>query len=357
MAAALCALLAAAAAGCGEPAPKGSGDRRDEPPPAFRDDALGERIAAVAAGAHGTAIRGANGWRFLTEDALLLANRRIRGPLEGRSTRIRPEAADPFPPIVHFARALEERGIALLFVVVPAKLAIYPDGLFPETPAPEVSPDLATSDLLSALRSEGIEALDLAPSFLARRREGAGVLFAKTDSHWSPLGCLVAARAVAARMHRSWPELAPEPKDLAESDYDVVEREIWGDLFEPGREGEARGPEPLLFYRNEPLRIVDGVPPDWDPRYLVLGDSNLTVYRGRSAGFTDHLGTLLGRPARQLALIGGSATSARQALARRPELLDGLRLVVWVCSARFFVSGLGWSETPLPPAAPVTTSP
>ncbi len=82
---------------------------------------------------------------------------------------------------------------------------------------------------------------------------------------------------------------------------------------------------------------------------LVLGDSHVLVYRTRRSGFTDHLERDLDLRLDQLGVEAGGPTGARQALARRPDLLAGRKLVVWISAARLFVAGPPWLRVELPP--------
>src|SRR5438034_68457 len=47
------------------------------------------------------------------------------------------------------------------------------------------------------LRGAGIDVLDLTPLFIQNRDDKRGGVFCKTDSHWSGLGCMLAAQAIA----------------------------------------------------------------------------------------------------------------------------------------------------------------
>lgn len=292
-------------------------------------------------------LRGEDGWLFLSSEALLLANTRIWGDPKGRTTLLRDEVADPLGPIVDFARQLRERNIDLLFVPVPSKLSIHADRL-DQSFASSSPLELATRDLLNELDRRGVRTLDLAPRLLAERDRNPEPLYAVSDSHWSPRGCLLAAEAVVAALGvfhvASGSSCTVRSQERAPIDGDL--RKL---LPQPWPPLEER-----TFYRA----ASDFVAAEQDsrpasPDVMVIGDSHLLVYRTRKAGFIDHLECRLGRPVVQIAVQAGGPTAARQMLARDPGKLSGVRVVVWISAARLFVSGLGWQPVMLPePANP-----
>jgi len=76
-------------------------------------------------------------------------------------------------------------------------------------------------------------------------------------------------------------------------------------------------------------RLYQDVP---NSEVLVLGDSFLRVYETDepgSAGFLAHLAKQLRRSVTSLVSDGGGSTQVREELARRPELLNGRKVVVW----------------------------
>ena len=95
------------------------------------------------------------------------------------------------------------------------------------------------------------------------------------------------------------------------------------------------------LYRDDPSSTV-----------LVLGDSFLRIYQTDapgSAGFIAHLARRLGFAAASIVNDGGASTLVRQELSRRPQLLDGKKVVVWEFVERDVRFGMdGWKLVSLP---------
>lgn len=88
---------------------------------------------------------------------------------------------------------LARRGIALVVAVVPAKARVYPENLARRKP-PELHRELY-ADVQTTLRADGIASVDLlAPLAAGKAREPT---FLRTDTHWTPFGAGIAARAIA----------------------------------------------------------------------------------------------------------------------------------------------------------------
>jgi alginate O-acetyltransferase complex protein AlgJ len=327
------------ATACGAP-------ERAAPPPPVADAALRAalrpQLERLGVARDGTPLAGRDGWLFLTAEARYLATDRFWGRDADRASG----GDDPLEVVVDFARQLRERGADLLFVPVPPKLALEPGELLDGLPATPVLIDAATPAFLRALAERGIAGVDLYPAFFAARRAGGEPLATASDSHWSPRGCRVAAAEVARVVRERWPGLAGPRPDGPEP---AAERHaIPGDLRELLPEPRPAR-ETLTFYpaqAGSPDRPGEAGGP-----IRVLGDSHVLVYRTRRSGFTDHLERDLGEPIDQLGVEAGGPTGARQALARRPDLLAGRKLVVWISAARLFVAGPPWLRVELPPAA------
>jgi alginate O-acetyltransferase complex protein AlgJ len=334
-----CLGVALLATACRAPGPSAS---TPAPAPPVADAALRtalrpqlERLGVVRAG---SPLVGRHGWLFLTSEARYLATDRFWG------ADVDSGGEDPLEVVVDFARQLRERGADLLFVPVPPKLALEPGELLDGLPATPVLIDAATPAFLAELAAHGVAGVDLYPAFFAARRAGGEPLATASDSHWSPRGCQVAAAEVARVVRERWPGLAG-PRDTATAP-PPVRHAIPGDLRRllP----EPRPPRETLTF----FPAVAGEPEPEGPSggpILVLGDSHVLVYRTRRSGFTDHLERDLGLRLDQLGVEAGGPTGARQALARRPELLAARKLVVWVSAARLFVAGPPWLRVELPP--------
>jgi len=105
--------------------------------------------------------------------------------------RMRPEELDETVALIAArGRALEALGLRYVFLAVPAKQTLYADYV-----------DDYTRDfvpiLVTRLRAEGIEAVDLVTPFQAHKEEG---LFFPYDTHWNARGTDLAARVIAREL-------------------------------------------------------------------------------------------------------------------------------------------------------------
>lgn len=315
------------------------------------DDAAVFRSACAAKAADGDslAVAGIDGWSFLRAELRHLGLGPFWGAEAARVSRAKADKADPLPAIVDFARQLRTRGIALVLVPVPCKAAVYPDKLG-LTVTGRV--DRAGQDFAAAVAAEGVTVLDLGEAFLAAKADAtAGPLYCRTDTHWSPRGCEVAAAAVAKRLGAVEGAAAWLPGGPGRFTAASETRPVRGDLA-------AGEPEVL------PARVVSatggGPIEDRDSPVLLLGDSHVLVYHagaelhGTNAGLADQLAFELGLPVDVIGVRGSGATPARINLMRRakaePSSLTAKKAVVWCFAAREFTEGSGWAIVPLPAA-------
>lgn len=147
------------------------------------------------------AFAGVDGWLFLTAELRFLSVGRFWGDdAVNVSNSPKPEWADPIPAIVDFNKQLNERGIQLLLVPVPSKAEIYPEKVLSDTDASGNDPSPSLRLFYDELRAKGVEVLALAPVLLENRAKQQDAVFCKTDTHWSGLGCVLAAQAIAERI-------------------------------------------------------------------------------------------------------------------------------------------------------------
>jgi hypothetical protein len=268
-------------------------------------------------------------------------------------------AADSAAAIVDLRDQLAARRIQLLVLPAPNKESVYPEKLtrraagLPNAPGPE------TQAVLRRLKTAGVEVLDLFELFAdakAAAPASSPPLYLMQDSHWSPAGVEVAARAVARRIvERGW----VKPGSV---DYEVkpspVERvgDVLRMLQVPRLERKA---VPELILCRQVARRDTGQPYRDDPgsEVLVLGDSFLRIYETDEPGaasFIAHLARELKQPVTSIVNDGGASTLVRQELGRRPTWLANKKLVIWEFVERDIRLGTeGWQLVPLP--APATS--
>jgi hypothetical protein len=282
------------------------------------------------------------GFKYLTERA---AARQAFGP-----------PADPLPAILAFRDALAARGIRLLVVPAPNKETVYPEKVTRRARQMPSAVCPRTRELLRQLQAAGVETVDLFAVYARGRQQSTAsdqALYLVQDSHWSPRGVELAARAVARRL------LQQDWASLRQTDYQTRPAPVRrvGDLLRmlqtPSLEQRVP-PEQVpcrqVFRRDTGALYVD----DLGAEVLVLGDSFLRIYQQDepgAAGFIAHLGRELRQPVASLVNDGGASTLVRQELYRRPALLKNKKVVVWEFVERDIRFGAeGWQLVPLPDA-------
>jgi len=296
-------------------------------------------------------IRGEGQWLFLRAEGHLLLTERFWGEDAQRVSQVaEPAARDPLPQILDFRDQLAARGVDLLFVPVPAKLAIYPEKVFGSSGGELPRLDTAVQGFLALLESRAVTVIDLTPVFLEAKQATQEPLYLATDSHWSPTGIRIAAATIASAL-RSRGErsgLPESPMRLAPLRNEVVD---WrGDIAGMLQDLPTAIESVTLERVAERAVAAPGV--GSASPLLLLGDSYLRIFEEESADLRSHLERLLGTEIDQIAVDAGGPTASRQALARQPERLRGKRVVVWISAARLFVSGLGWRPVAIPAAEP-----
>lgn len=250
---------------------------------------------------------------------------------------------DPLPAIVDLRDQLARQHVALLVVPMPGKPSVYPSRLTARAPDHGVrSPTLR---FIERLRSAGIDTIDLFSAFqAARKNENIQSLYLRCDTHWSPRAIQIAAEVVARRAR----ELGVRQGDV-KFDLRPVSVQRTGDIV---RMVQAPGMQSACPAENVNLLQVPGYQDDPASQVLVLGDSFLRMYQTdepRRAGFIAHLAKELAMPLASIVNDGGASTLVRQELARRPQLLQGKRLVIWEFVERDIRYGTeGWKLIPLP---------
>jgi hypothetical protein len=290
------------------------------------------------------AIVGRGGWLFYGPGLGFITQR----PRPGDST-----VEGALAAVRAFRDALDARGIRLIVMPAPNKESVYPDRLSARAPAPDGRPIGAeTRAFLAECRAAGIEVVDLFALYSEARRRADTPLYLEQDSHWTPEGLDIAARAVAARiLDRGW--LRPGPSRYDDRPARIQEH---GDLVRMIRSPwiEEYVP-PQSIAAEQVVRRADGAlfRDDRSPEVLVLGDSFQRIFERDppgGAGFVAHLARLTGRRVGGVISDGGASTLVRQGLFRRPQLLTHARVVVWEFVERDLRLGTeGWQIVPLPP--------
>jgi alginate O-acetyltransferase complex protein AlgJ len=317
------------------------------------------RLAQQSYKANLAPVVGNEGWLFFGPELRHVSLGQFWGPAAAKVSRAdQPSNADPLPAILDFQDQLRRLGIGLLMVPVPPKVAVYPDRLFADAASPEASRlDSQDEAFYTVLRKHGVDVLDLFSLLVTHRSDPDGPVFCKTDTHWSGRACVLAARAIAAKLtNEPWVKAAHH-EAFAEQWRKVS---IEGDLARFMPAGQVVKPEEVL------LRIVgrktdaglEPVQPERNSPLILLGDSHTLVFHSggdmlaTGAGVADQLAYELGFPVDLIGVRGSGATPARISLLRRaqakPAYLSNKKLVIWLFTAREFTeSEQGWEKVPV----------
>jgi len=295
----------------------------------------------------------ADGWLFFAAEFRLLSLGRFWGDAAARVSRShKAELADPVPAMVDFQKQLKERGIDLLVVPVPPKAAIYPEKILA---AFNVESDDAAPFLhrfYEELRTSGLDVLDLTQLFVQSRDDKRGGVFCKTDSHWSGLGCMLAARAIAEKVRDKLTTAGSRKEYVSE----WKDAQISGDLASLLPPGSPKGgPERIEVRAVSEKGTGAAVEPEANSPVLLLGDSHTLVFHdflAERAGLVDQLTQELGFAPDLIGTRGSGATPVRISLYRHslknPDYLAKKKVVVWCFSAREFTEATeGWGKIPV----------
>lgn len=296
---------------------------------------------------------GVDGWLFFGGELRLLSLGRFWGDEAAKVSRAhKPELKDPIPAILDFQQQLKARGIELVVVPVPPKAAIYPEKIVPGFDVRSTDPAPVLHRFYEELRGAGVDVLDLSALFVQNRDNARGPVFCKTDSHWSGIGCALAAQAIAAKVRSKLPQPAT-PKQYA-SDWKEVQ--ISGDLDGLiSHEAHKPGPEKIAVQSVSEKGNGAAIEPDANSPLLLLGDSHTLVYHdflAERSGLLDQLALQLGFAPDLIGTRGSGATPVRINLYRRSVKDAGYlakkKIVVWCFAAREFTEATeGWAKAPI----------
>src|SRR5437588_52469 len=223
---------------------------------------LEKNKAAVAAGS--------DGWLFFGGELRLLSLGRFWGSDATKVSRAhKADLADPLPAILDFEQQLKTRGIELLMVPVPPKASIYPEKIVTGVDLRTTDPAPELHRFYEELRAAGIDVLDLSAVFVRNRENSRGPVFCKTDSHWSGIGCALAAEAIAEKVRATFTNNALSNEYAA----DWKDAQISGDLDGLlAKDGHKPGPEKIAIQSVSRKSNGAAVEPDANSPLLLLGD-------------------------------------------------------------------------------------
>ena len=175
-----------------------------------RDAAVGlagnARYALFGTGRKGVVV-GSDGWLFTNEEFRQIG---------------RFEIEDAVLHIAEVKSKLAEMGVTLVVLPLPAKSDVYREFLPKRVKYNVMAATYA--DFLSALGASGIHAVDTRSTLLAEKDKHE--VFLRSDTHWSPFGANVTARAADSELRALGIELTPGQIALLQK----PPVSIWGDL-------------------------------------------------------------------------------------------------------------------------------
>ncbi len=293
-------------------------------------DALRKRLKAMPPKAK--ALAGQDGFLFYRNSLEYVAGGDLEKQRKGKN---------PLPVILEFKKALDEQGVDFLFVPVPTKLEVYPEKLdadFKPLSGQVVNP--AFRKLIVSLAKEGVEVVDLLPTFLQAKANPAGAsepfLFQHQDTHWTDRGLRLAADVLTARV-KKYPWYAEVAKHKRTYDLRETSFTRFGDLQSrlPEAEQKKYTPETLVAHQV----VSQGKPYDDDPDspVVLLGDSFTGVYEltdAEHAGVSAHIARGIAYPLDLVMSYGGGPNVRQKLLRRGVESLGTKKLVIWMMTAR-----------------------
>ena len=295
------------------------------------------------------ALAGVGGWLFVTAELRMMAAGKFWGADAAKVSRSpKPENADPLPAILDFNQQLKDRGVVLIVVPVPPKAELYPEAVASDLPPAFGDPAPALAEFYAELRRQGVDVVDLAPEFGLGKKTKPPLMYCETDTHWSGIGCVAAAKAIAKEISARL-SLPTDPS--AAFPYDWKEVAIDGDLGGMLEAGAKKPGAEKISVRE--LRTA--IAPAPTRPVLLLGDSHALVFHdflAERAGLLDQLAVELGTVPDRIAVRGSGATAVRIDLYRRsvrePGYLAKKKVVVWCFTAREFTEAAqGWQKVPV----------
>jgi len=301
---------------------------------------------------HAAVIAGTGGWLFLSSDIRFLSVGQFWGADAAKVSRAhKPESADPIPAIVDFRDQLKKRGIDLLLMPVPPKPAMYPEKILPDVDLHGETAVPYLARFYDELRKREVDVVDLSPVFLQNRSSEHGPVYCKTDTHWSGLGCVLAAQTIKDKIHE---KLAGQPpKEYAAEWKETTIKGDLGDLAGPNIKKPE--PEKIAIRTISDKQTGAAITPDANSPLLVIGDSHTLVFHdflAEKSGLLDQLAYETGIAPDLIGTRGSGSTSVRISLYRRArkdaDYLTKKKIVVWCFAAREFTeSDQGWDKVPV----------
>ncbi|MSR46137.1 MAG: hypothetical protein EXS13_03580 [Planctomycetes bacterium] len=295
-------------------------------------------------------VTGLDGWLFFADDLKSAFGKGYLEPGVGGQQAL--------AAIEDFRRQLDERGIELLLIPSYSKELLDAEMLSRSSKGLLAAPNPDLEKCYAELDARGLAYVRMDELFAqcrADQGDPAAKLALPRDSHWAPATMAFCAEQIAARVRDL---LLESPTTNAKYRKRPQAIQGQGDLLRMLGLPASQTIYPLMELTIE--QVVDSagelVRPDPKSDVLLMGDSLTKVFSdptlllGEGAGLAEHLALHLDRALDVIAIAGGSATAARESLARRSgDGLAGKRLVLWQFGVRMLASGpKEWKLVQLP---------
>lgn len=297
---------------------------------------------------------GRDGWLYyrpdvdyLTGPSFLDEHVQKRRAMSGEmwDSRIQP---DPVEAIIDFKRQLNEYGVELVLVPVPAKPGIVSAPLAGKKADVLPIQNPAFETFRQRMDAAGVEVFDPSPILARLPGNPQEAPYLVTDTHWTPQAMEKVARELAGFLRRRY--------DMSVSEEPIYSRNASGLSALGDIARMLKLPSDSDLYEQEPV-VVDrvfpragaGLPAAGSAEVLLLGDSFANIYSsetmgwGDRAGFAEQLAFYLQQPVDSFTRNDNGAYAAREILraelSRGESPLKGKKVVVWEFAARELAFG------------------
>ena len=226
---------------------------------------------------------------------------------------------------------LKRSGIEVLMVVVPNKVRIYPEFLYPSGRLP-VSREPAYARWIADLRAHGVRCVDLESVFRRARVDEKlpDLLYFTGDHHWTDTGCMLACETVAReirQMRKEWCDREPGRVKLRTSSRDPGEESLYRLLgFPPGALKDVFVRE-SWFVDVEPDSLFSNSDRQNSP--IILNGDSYAALRLRMASYLEYQ---LQSPVRDISVAGGKMDVGLRKWLEGNALADKKpRILIWEC--------------------------
>ena len=318
-------------------------------------------VTAWLKGGNEDAYCGRDGWLFYRRDIDSLTGRGFLDPeilarrAAGGSELKAPPQPDPLKAILDFRDQLAQRGIALIVMPAPVKPSVHPERHSVRYAGRnEAVQNPSFVEFVERLASGKVACFDAAAVLLQAKATAPGrPLYLKTDTHWTPEGMELAAKALSEFARRTV-ALSPATDRFTAAAKEVTNLGDVAMMLKFPAEWQVFAPETATV-----RQVLDGKQawrPDANAEVLVLGDSFANIYSlapmgwGEGAGLAEHLSLALGLPVDAIIRNDAGSFATREMLAkelqRGNDRLAGKKLVIWEFASRELASG-DWKLIPM----------